>query len=127
MTHFKRYTHLLRPFLFQSDEFCDILLNDFIDENPENASIDIFPYVQRAALDMILETAMGLELNMQYDRQSNYAQSIQRIVHIFQQRQILPWYQVSVNILLYTNIYLKKNFKFFNENFAIDIYYFISE
>ena len=61
---------------------------------------------------MILETAMGLELNMQYDRQSNYAQSIQRIVHIFQQRQILPWYQVSVNILLYTNIYLKKILNF---------------
>ena len=57
---------------------------------------------------MILETAMGLELNMQYDRQSNYAQSIQRIVHIFQQRQILPWYQVSVNILIFTDIYLNE-------------------
>ena len=44
---------------------------------------------------MILETAMGVELGVQHTRESNYSNSIQRIVHIFQLRQILPWYQVK--------------------------------
>ena len=77
---------------------CDILLDDFIENNASNKAIDIFPYVQRSALDMILETAMGVELGVQHTRESKYAHSIQRIVHIFQLRQLLPWYQVRIQI-----------------------------
>ena len=81
---------------FKADVLCDILLSDFVETNLTKEAIDIFPYVQRCALDMILETSMGVQLDVQNDRKSNYAHSIQRIVHIFQQRQLIPWYQVSL-------------------------------
>ena len=76
--------------------FCDVLQKDFIEMDDLEKSIDIFPYIQRATLDMILETAMGIPLNIQLEKSSDYGNSIQRINHIFQQRQVLPWYQVFI-------------------------------
>ena len=76
--------------------FCDVLQKDFVENDDLEKSIDIFPYIQRATLDMILETAMGTQLNTQLEKSSDYGNSIQRIVHIFQQRQVLPWYQVFI-------------------------------
>ena len=76
--------------------FCDVLQKDFVENDDLEKAIDIFPYVQRATLDMILETAMGIQLNIQLEKSSDYGNSIQRINHIFQQRQVLPWYQVFV-------------------------------
>ena len=76
--------------------FCDVLEKDFVENDDLEKSIDIFPYIQRATLDMLLETAMGIQLNIQVEKSSDYGISIQRIVHIFQQRQVLPWYQVII-------------------------------
>ena len=76
--------------------FCDVLQKDFVENDDLEKAIDIFPYVQRATLDMILETAMGIQLNIQLEKSSDYGNSIQRINHIFQQRQVLPWYQVFI-------------------------------
>ena len=76
--------------------FCDVLQKDFVENDDLEKSIDIFPYIQRATLDMILETAMGIQLNIQLEKSSDYGNSIQRINHIFQQRQVLPWYQVFI-------------------------------
>ena len=76
--------------------FCDVLQKDFVKNDELEKSIDIFPYIQRATLDMILETAMGIQLNIQLEKSSDYGNSIQRINHIFQQRQVLPWYQVFI-------------------------------
>ena len=76
--------------------FCDVLQKDFVDNDDLVKSADIFPYIQRATLDMLLETAMGIQLNIQVEKSSDYGISIQRIVHIFQQRQVLPWYQVII-------------------------------
>ena len=76
--------------------FCDVLQKDFVENDDLEKSIDIFPYIQRATLDMILETAMGIQLNIQLEKSSDYGNSIQRINHIFQQRQVLPWYQVII-------------------------------
>ena len=76
--------------------FCDVLQKDFVEMDDLEKSTDIFPYIQRATLDMILETAMGIQLNIQLEKSSDYGNSIQRINHIFQQRQVLPWYQVVI-------------------------------
>ena len=81
-------------FYCKADLFCDILQTDFVENDDSEKSIDIFPYIQRATLDMILETAMGIQPNMQVEKRSDYGNSIQTINHIFQQRQVLPWYQV---------------------------------
>ena len=57
-----------------------------------NAGHDIFPYMQRAALDMILETAMGVSMGIQVKRQSDYADCIERMIHIIFKRSTLPWF-----------------------------------
>ena len=92
---------------------CDILQTDLIENNSTKEAIDVFPYIQRSALDMILETAMGVEINVQHNRESKYAHSIQRMVHIFQQRQIFPWYQVNKQKQSWS-LYYKKIKKAFN-------------
>ena len=80
---------------YKSDVLCDLLLTDLVENNSSKEAMDVFPYIQRATLDMLLETSMGVEINVQHNRESQYANSIQRIVHIFQQRQMFPWYQVN--------------------------------
>ena len=70
-----------------------MLHEDFVETDAVN---DIFPYVQRAALDMILETAMGVSLGIQTKRHSDYADAIERTVHILFQRSTLPWYMYDL-------------------------------
>ena len=48
----------------------------------------------RCALDIILETSMGFEMDIQNKRHTPYATAIANIVHIFQLRQFIPWYDI---------------------------------
>ena len=48
-------------------------------------------YCPRCALDIILETSMGFEMDIQHKRPTPYASAIANIVHIFQLRQFIPW------------------------------------
>ena len=74
-------------------------MNDFVDKNTNHEPIDILPYVQRCALDIILETAMGVESDIQDNRESDYANCVERAWHILQQRYIYPWYMVCLPAL----------------------------
>ena len=47
-------------------------------------SLDLFPYVTRCTLDIILESAMGKSLDFQHNRHSDYAMCINDIVHMVQ-------------------------------------------
>ena len=67
-----------------------MLLEDFVKKGQNG--IDIFPYIQRAALDIILETAMGVSLSVQTKRHSDYLEKIEEAVQVIQQRQFIPWY-----------------------------------
>ena len=78
-----------------------VIINDFVDKNTDHETIDMFPYVQRCTLDMILETAMGVESDIQNTRESCYLHSIQRICHIFLQRHIYPWHMVCFFVLYF--------------------------
>ena len=49
------------------------------------------PICFRCALDIILETSMGFEMDIQNKRHTPYATAIANIVHIFQLRQFIPW------------------------------------
>ena len=68
-----------------------MLYEDFVKKGQNG--IDIFPYVQRAALDIILETAMGVSLSVQTKRQSDYLEQIEEAVQVIQERQFYPWYR----------------------------------
>ena len=55
----------------------------------------------RCALDIILETSMGFEMDIQNKRHTPYATAIANIVHIFQLRQFIPWYVNSRIFIAY--------------------------
>ena len=53
---------------FQGRILADVLLEDSMNQKV----INIFPYVTRCTLDIILETAMGVQLGIQHARKSEY-------------------------------------------------------
>ena len=68
--------------------------------NPDNHTLSFKqPSYFRCALDIILETSMGFEMDIQNKRHTPYATAIANIVHIFQLRQFIPWY-VNSNIYI---------------------------
>jgi cytochrome P450 family 4 len=62
--HFKILEDSLKVFNRQSDTCADILS---IDSNFGETILDLFPYMTRCTLDIILETAMGQTLDEQVE------------------------------------------------------------
>ena len=91
-------------YLLQADVLTDVLYEDFVMKG--QMGIDIFPYVQRAALDIILETAMGVALGVQTKRQSDYLDQIEEAVQVIQERQFYPWYMSGMVIMVINSILL---------------------
>lgn len=52
-------------FNHQSDVFSDVIREDL--ESGDAAAVDLFPYMKRLTLDIILETAMGRRLQIQVE------------------------------------------------------------
>ena len=141
--HFKILEDSLKVFNRQSDTCADILS---IDSNFGETILDLFPYMTRCTLDIILETAMGQTLDEQVEselfelvsssihclvslhssrttnnnvisificyvfqnnKESKYAQAIQTMVHVMQQRQMIPWMMPD---LLFNLSPLKKDY-----------------
>jgi len=90
--HFQILKSALNIFNEQADVLVDVLHQDFV---LEKKCGDIFPYVQRAALDMILETAMGVTMGTQMKQRSDYLDHIERAVQIIQQRSYKPWLMID--------------------------------
>ncbi|XP_039309280.1 cytochrome P450 4C1 isoform X1 [Solenopsis invicta] len=61
-----------------------------MDENPGNA-VNIFPFLMNAALDIICETAMGMDLHVQGRVQSPHITAIQKIAKLTTIRMFQPW------------------------------------
>ena len=70
--HFRILDDALEVFNFQGRILADVLLEDSINQK----LINIFPYVTRCTLDIILETAMGVQLEIQHARKSEYLMNI---------------------------------------------------
>ena len=69
----------------------DVLQEDSL--KSKDNTLDIFPYVTRCTLDVMLDSAMGQHLGIQQARRSEYCDTINTMVHIMQQRQIMPQFQ----------------------------------
>ena len=70
-------------------------------------TLDVFPYVTRCTLDIMLEAAMGQQLGIQEARKSPYCDTISFMVHVLQQRQIKPMLQ---NETLFGMTQMKKDY-----------------
>lgn len=89
--HFRILDDALDAFNTQGRILAEVLEED--SRKTTDQTIDIFNYVTRCTLDIILETAMGQRLGIQLARQSDYCDTINSMVHVMQQRQIQPHLQ----------------------------------
>lgn len=80
------------------DGFCDVFaeqgvvlvqrLEPFADTGKP---VDVFPFITKAALDIICETAMGVKVNAQTVGENEYVNAIYAVSQIFVDRSIRPW------------------------------------
>jgi len=89
--HFRILDDALVVFNIQGRILADVLLEDSTKNGGK--PLNIFPYITRCTLDVILETAMGVQMGTQQARISEYCDTINNMVHVCQQKQILPWLQ----------------------------------
>ncbi|XP_055636215.1 cytochrome P450 4C1-like isoform X2 [Toxorhynchites rutilus septentrionalis] len=82
------------------------ILNGFCDVFGENGSIlakrldafantgqpvDVYPFITKAALDIICETAMGVNVNAQTDDDNEYVKAVYALSELFLERLVRPW------------------------------------
>ena len=78
----------LTIFNSKADVLCDIIFRDFTG----NASgKDLFPYIQRCTLDIILQSAIGLEMDIQNKTKLPYATAIENLKKIIFLRSFNSW------------------------------------
>ena len=65
--HFRILDDALEVFNFQGRILADVLLED---STKSGGELNIFPYVTRCTLDVIVETSMGVQLETQFARSS---------------------------------------------------------
>ncbi|XP_058818787.1 cytochrome P450 4C1-like [Topomyia yanbarensis] len=80
------------------DGFCDVfaehgtvLVNCLEPYADTGKPVNVFPFITKAALDIICETAMGVKVNAQTAGENEYAKAIYDISELFLQRIIRPW------------------------------------
>ena len=93
--HFSILEDCMATFNRNADLLCDILIEDGLGGKE---TLDLFPYVCRCTLDIILESAMGRSIGVQKSRGTGdqspgagYARALSEIVELITQRQITPW------------------------------------
>ncbi|XP_058448438.1 cytochrome P450 4C1-like [Malaya genurostris] len=80
------------------DGFCDVFaehgavmvkcLEPFADTGKP---VNVFPFIAKAALDIICETAMGVKVSAQTGGENEYVEAIYDVSALFLQRMIRPW------------------------------------
>ncbi|GJQ82710.1 hypothetical protein Trydic_g19721 [Trypoxylus dichotomus] len=89
--HFKILDNSLRIFDLKARMFIDQL-----NKIPIAEVFDMYPYITHCTLDIICETAMGIQLNSMDDQNNEYVDAIYTVTDIALQRMIKPWYQPSI-------------------------------
>ncbi|XP_031342172.1 uncharacterized protein LOC116170124 [Photinus pyralis] len=95
---------LLTPaFHFQIlDKYIDVfnkqghILVEKLKERADSGPFDIFPYVTLCTLDIIGETAMGVQINAQTDSTSSYVWSVKQMCRIILERTVTPLNMINV-------------------------------
>ncbi|KAK7869845.1 hypothetical protein R5R35_008062 [Gryllus longicercus] len=83
------------------DQFQSVILNcgnEFVRQLQKRAggvAFDVWPLVKLLTLDVICETAMGVKMNAQIDRNSKYVNAVEEISDITVKRIIQPWLHID--------------------------------
>lgn len=80
------------------DGFCDVfaehgaVLADCLEPYANSGKpVDVFPFITKAALDIICETAMGVKVNAQTGGENDYVKAIYSLSELFLDRLVRPW------------------------------------
>ncbi|XP_055844053.1 probable cytochrome P450 4s3 isoform X2 [Episyrphus balteatus] len=84
--HFKMLGEFKQPM----EEICKIML-DKLEEKANGEVFDIYPYITLLALDIICETAMGIQKNAQLESTSEYVTAVQNMCRISHRQSYSPW------------------------------------
>ncbi|GAB6033121.1 Cytochrome P450 4V2 [Chamberlinius hualienensis] len=71
------------------------ILADILTENTNNY-FNIHPYITRASLDIICETAMGIQIGSQLEKTSNFLQAVSGMTQCLIQRIFNIWSQIAI-------------------------------
>lgn len=66
-------------------------LGDKLADQSEGEAFDVYPFITRCAMDIICETAMGIEINAQSDTKSDYVRAVYEISELTIVRSVRPW------------------------------------
>lgn len=78
------------------EQFVDVFerpastLVNILDREVGKESVDIYPFITKYGLDVICETAMGVQMNVQEDSNSNYVNAVAEMCRIVVERAFHP-------------------------------------
>ncbi|XP_055845467.1 probable cytochrome P450 4s3 [Episyrphus balteatus] len=100
--HFKMLGEFKQPM----EENCKIFLEK-LEEKANGEVFDIFPHITLLALDIICETAMGVQKNAQLESTSEYVTAVQNICRVFHRQCYSPWKRFD-SLFRFTNDYQER-------------------
>uniref|UniRef100_U5EZ18 Putative cytochrome n=1 Tax=Corethrella appendiculata TaxID=1370023 RepID=U5EZ18_9DIPT len=84
--------NILDTFCSVFSEHSDVLVKCLKKFANTNEAFDVYPFITRAALDIVCETAMGVKLNCQNDDKENvYVNAVYAASRLFNERLLRPW------------------------------------
>nr|WCC58127.1 cytochrome P450 [Pharsalia antennata] len=95
---------ILEKFIEVFEQNLDILISELNNETNKDA-VDIYPFVNLYALDVICEAAMGVSVNAQKDKKSRYVNNVKEMCRISIERVFSVIKKNDVLYLLYPDYY----------------------
>ncbi|KAJ8913516.1 hypothetical protein NQ315_017066 [Exocentrus adspersus] len=76
---------VLEQFIEVFERNLEILISE-LEKEVDKDSMDIYPYINLYTMDVICETSMGVSVNAQKDKKSNYVKNVKEMCRIFLER-----------------------------------------
>jgi len=71
------------------------ILREKLEKHVNGPGFDIRPYISLYTLDIICETAMGVQVNAQKNSDSEYVRAVQGVADIVMRRTFSPWFHLD--------------------------------
>lgn len=88
--HFSILETFLETFIKNS-----ALMMEKLKKKVGSVGFDIFPYMSDCALDIICESAMGVEVNIQKGASRDYLLNVKEVTQLLTDRLLRPWFHIS--------------------------------
>lgn len=82
---------ILNDFMTIFNKEATILLDQFSQFADSRQSVDVFPLIKLCALDIICESAMGVNIRAQLGQNKDYVRSVKDVCQLLWDRERLPW------------------------------------